>query len=348
MTIERLLKKAMIFTIIFFALSFGWILYLSMNKVITIEGVAQDEVISKSNEISDSKEEVNYLLFDEAKTDSNYLRIPLPENCKADQIVVENHYMDEEVKLYIPHADESFYQNRKLSGNRAEILDGTFCEEGKGVLLTLKTKQIYECRTIFEDQNLYISFLSPREVYQNIVVIDAAHGGMDYGISKNGIDEKDLNLKIAEKVKEKLDSTEIKIYYTRMNDGQVDDSLRIKLGNEVKPGLYIRIEGNESEDPEMYGVEAIYNSDYFIPGFGNVELADMVEREVTTAVKGKALGLKEAREEDQVLMNLKVPATTIKVGFLSNAQERTLLEKEDYIDRIAEGICQAIRKIYGD
>ena len=41
-----------------------------------------------------------------------------------------------------------------------------------------------------------------------------------------------------------------------------------------------------------------------------------------------------------------VPAAAIKVGYLTNGQESILLQREDYIQRIAEGIYQTILKAY--
>ncbi len=36
----------------------------------------------------------------------------------------------------------------------------------------------------------------------------------------------------------------------------------------------------------------------------------------------------------------------MKVGYLTNAQESILLQREDYINRIAEGIYNAVMKAY--
>ncbi len=77
-----------------------------------------------------------------------------------------------------------------------------------------------------------------------------------------------------------------------------------------------------------------------------MELADLLEREVVTAISGKANGLIEASAEDTVISEATVPAAAIKVGYLTNGQESILLQREDYIQRIAEGIYQTILKAY--
>lgn len=343
---QNLMKKTAAVCLIFFFCSMSVIIYMSKNKVVTIEGVAQDEV----NDATVAKEaregEEKSLVFQLGEADSSYLRIPLPAGCKAEDIVIENHYMNKELWLLIPNVEEEFYAENVISGNREMIKKGTFDIVDKGIALNFQLTGIFECRTILENENLYISFLTPGEMYDKIVVIDPAYGGNDTGISSNGLTEKDITLQIARKLKAKLDETDIKAYYTRMDDVNSPNKDRIALGNETKADMYIRIEVNESEDTAVYGTQAVYNGDYFIPGFGNIELADNLEREVTTSVKGKALGLAEAEEEDIVLRQLTVPAAAIKVGYLSNAQEAILLGREEYTEKIAAGIFNAITKIY--
>ena len=41
-----------------------------------------------------------------------------------------------------------------------------------------------------------------------------------------------------------------------------------------------------------------------------------------------------------------MPAAAIRVGYLTNSQEAILLQREDYIKRIAEGIYNAVEKAY--
>ena len=85
---QKLMKKTAAFSAIFFLISMGMIIYMSVSKVITIEGVAQDEV----NEVTVAKEDgtgedaKRNLTFQLGEADSSFLRIPLPEGCKADDL----------------------------------------------------------------------------------------------------------------------------------------------------------------------------------------------------------------------------------------------------------------------
>lgn len=344
---HNLMRNTAICSVIFAMAAIGIILYLSAGKVITISNVAQDEV-QKSDARSENEKETQarMLTFVLGTSNTSYLRIPLPKECKAEDIVIENHYMDQELCILVSGAKEEFYVENAISGNRETVEQGSYEPDGDGVKLRFQLTGVFEYRTILENSDLYVSFLSPREMYDKIVVIDPACGGMNQGYAEGGLLEKDINLKIAQKLKEKLDKTDIKAYYTRMDDVNPEEESRVTLANAAKADMYIRIQVDAAEDDSVYGTTAVYNDDYFIPGFGSVELADMLEREVVTSIKGKALGLCEAGAEDYALRYVTIPAATIKVGCITNKQEAILLGREEYYDRIATGIYNAILKIY--
>lgn len=331
--------------------SMGAILHLSANKAITISEVVQDEMKkdpAEYNTVSLGEGEENVLTFVLGKSDTSYLRIPLPEKCRAEDIVIENHYMDKELCVVISNAEEDFYTQNAISGNRDAVRQGVYESTPAETRLIFQLTGIFECRTILENNNLYINFLSPREIYNRVVVIDPACGGENTGVSAEGLLEKDINLGVAQKLKEKLDKTDIKAYYTRMDDVNPAEEDRVELANETRADMYIRIQVDSNEDSSIYGTTSVYNGDYFIPGFGSVELADALEREVVTSIKGKALGLSEAKAEDYALRNVTVPAAAIRSGCITNKQEAILLGREEYQEKIAEGIYQAIMKIYED
>ena len=281
-------------------LKLGLIIGLSTTKLVTITEVAQDEVVGTGNTIvpqASSADSENALAFD-TETATDYLCIPLPEGSKAEEITIENHYMDQELYVLIRNVQKSFYAEHALMGNRTGIEAGFYHETEDGVALT----QVYEYRTVFENNELYISFLNPREIYNRIVVIDPSCGGLDRGNVENGVVEKKLTLQIAGKLKEKLDESGIKAYYTRMDDVNPAAEQRVALANEVKADMYIAISVDRREEEEVYGVSTIYNDQYFIPGFGSVELADLLEKELASEIKTKALGLEKASGESKLLL----------------------------------------------
>lgn len=344
---QKLMKKTTVLVCLFSVIALGLIIGLSTTKVVTITEVAQDEVVRTKDAIdqqASSAASENVLIFDTEEA-TDYLCIPLPEGSKAEEITIENHYMDQELYVLIQNVQGAFYAEHALRGNRTGVEAGVYHETEDGVALIFNLEQVYEYRTVFENNELYISFLNPREIYNQIVVIDPSCGGLDRGRAGNGIIEKELTLQIAKKLKEKLDESKIKAYYTRMDDVNPAAEQRVALANEVKADMYIEISVDSREEEAVYGVSTVYNDQYFIPGFGSVELADLLERELASEIKTKALGLEKASEESG-LRYATVPAAEVRVGCLSNKQEAILLKREDYIEKIANGIYNAIISSY--
>jgi N-acetylmuramoyl-L-alanine amidase len=285
------------------------------------------------------------------------LRIPLADVVKANQIVVENRYMDNALWIYIKQGEQQegndiFYQDNPILGEKAEAFSGTAEMQGENLLLKFQLDDIYECQTSLEQNYLHVQLLDPKEVYDHIIVIDPAWGGGETGAFAQGLSEKDVTLGIAWKVKEKLDIGEIKAYYTRLDDSDVSLEERVRTVEEVHADFVISIRAIvDQEDPRHYGTGCYYNGSFFIPYFGNVQLADLLVKEVVTATSGRADGLWAIEEEigtdeDSLLEQLKIPAAQVSIGYLSHGIENQLLFQESYQEKAAEGIVAAIQKAY--
>lgn len=347
----NVMKSAAVSCCLFAAISMSALLYFSANKIIAVADVAQDEVVKQQESDKAVVGDENAITLDRGRHNTNYLCIPMPANVKAEDVTIENHYMDAELWVSIrtgdmKNAEDVFYEDNSVYGNCDNVRTGHFEVEQDHIYLKFALTNVFEYKTIFEDDILYVEFVAPKEVYDRIVVIDAAYGAEEYGVAANGAFGKDITLNIARSLKEKLDATDIKIYYTRMDDSNPAERRRFNLAGATKADMLIRIEIGASENTKVYGTEAVYNSRFFIPRFGSVELADLLEREVVTAISGKAGGLVEATEEDGVILNATVPAAAVRVGYLTNGQESKLLQREDYIDKISNGIYNAIIKAY--
>lgn len=350
---KELMKKTVVMCSVFVAAAMGIMLYFCANKVVVVADVAQDEVVKEQEdgvEDAEEAEDGNAIMIDRNRENTNYFCVPIPPDVRVEDVTIENHYMDRELWVSIEPEDMSgkdvFYEDNGVYGSCQRVVDGHFEVERKRLYLRFRLTGVYEYHSIFENNTLYIEFVPPKEVYDKIVVIDPAYGSEDTGVENNTVAAKNITLQIAKALKEKLDETDIKVYYTRMDDSNPEDEYRVKLAEATKADMLIRIEVGSAGSSKQYGTEAVYNSRFFIPGFGSVELADLLEREVVTAIRGKANGLLEAEQTDTVINEATVPAAAIRVGYLTNGQEAILLQREDYIEKIAEGIYQTILKAY--
>lgn len=286
-------------------------------------------------------------IYEENGTDSQYLCIPLDEAIKEEQVSIENNLMTRRLTITISKLERDYFYEHKLSGNIEQVKEIAY-ENNVGVSrLVITYRDIMEFESTFDESHLYIGFVTPREKYDKIIVIDPAHGGDENGICVESLIEKEVTLDIALRLKELLDKTDIKVYYTRLSDEKKSMEQIIDLANGTKADMFLSIHGAlEETDTSIYGIATYYNENFFIPNFSSADFAYLIEENVTKSASAKALGLKSGDENKYLVQRAEVPVALIEVGYFSNRQERILLSKEDYKDRIAKGLYEAIIASY--
>ncbi len=128
-----------------------------------------------------------------------------------------------------------FYLNREYTTH--EVLNAP---EGNDILITLHNK-IFARNNHLEKSKAKWDF--------DVIVIDAGHGGKDYGaIGVGGVREKDINLGIALKLGRLIQKNmkDVKVVYTRSSDKFVELYKRGKIANEKNGKLFISIHCNST------------------------------------------------------------------------------------------------------
>ncbi len=167
------------------------------------------------------------------------------------------------------------------------------------------------------------------------------------GVS-TGNNEYDINLRVAQKVKELLDE-DYKVELTRTtNDVNMANSDRSMVANTLKADLYISIHSSSPEGNES-GIFVICESadnPYNYSNYRNCRLlADTLLGSITEKVSPKKY---EVCESDKLLgINwCTIPNAVIQIGNLNNPEDDEKLADSDYIQKVAEGIVSGIDSYY--
>lgn len=319
-------------------------LLFAANKTIVIADASQDPSSLPVNSGQQGNAADRNLVLEGNDKMTGSFRVPLPKGIRAENVTMENRYVDRELYLYIQGGGEEFYEENRISGDITPVLSAQCEVQEGGILLKIKMSRVLEYRSTMNGSGLTINWYEPGEVYDYIVVLDPAWGGCETGIAGNGLSEKEITLQVARQIQKQFDLHNVRLYCTRTEDVELALSERALLAEEVGADLYIRLCVSEDGTNEtVYGITGFYNEDYYIPGFGNTDLADILTREVTIAASNRAVELKAAAE-GSVLKLLKVPAAEISLGFLSNPKEAYLLGQESYQEKLAAGFISAISK----
>ena len=180
---------------------------------------------------------------------------------------------------------------------------------------------------------------SKRPQIKGRIVLDAGHGGSDYGAIREGVNEKDLTLDITQRVEAILRSKGYKIALTRNDDTYLSLEERVEFAEGATPELFVSIHVNSSVSSDPNGIETHYYHDY------SKSLAEVIHKHMTKEINAKDRGL--FKSKFYVINHTTVPAVLCEVGFLSNDAERNELitdsRKQKTAKAIADGIIEYLK-----
>ena len=193
------------------------------------------------------------------------------------------------------------------------------------------------------------------ETEEKKVILDAGHGGRDPGkIGAGEIQEKDVNLKIAKKLKGKLEERGIQAVLTREKDEtlapegsanrQVEDiKKRVERIDGENALLAVSIHQNSYQDPEVRGAQVFY---YQHSTKGKEAAAILQE----ALIRMDPEHPREAKANGTyyLLRRTQTPTVIVECGFLSNPEEAKLLASEEYQEKIAEAVAEGIETCLQD
>jgi len=170
----------------------------------------------------------------------------------------------------------------------------------------------------------------------NTVVIDAGHGGRDFGGSYNKVYEKWLALDTSMRVEKKLKAKGYKTVMTRRSDVFITLPGRAKIANSYSNSIFVSIHYNFTSKKSVSGLETFYYTKRSKP------LADAVQEGMLNEVSVNNRGVKYARY--YVLRHSKNPAILVEGGFVSNTAERNRTKDGNYREALSVGIVKGIEK----
>lgn len=198
-------------------------------------------------------------------------------------------------------------------------------------------KFVYENKAV---QELLEELAKAGEKTDPVIFIDAGHGGADAGCSRDGVEEKTINLAIAKLVKNQLESLGYDVIMSRESDVYISKEDRVKLANAAHADIYVSIHQNSTEDgDDIKGMEVWYDGSDATRD--NKRLAELIRQQTAISTEAEEREIR-GNADFHVTGSTKMPACLIETGFLSNEEERRKLMTTEYQGQIASGIVQGI------
>jgi N-acetylmuramoyl-L-alanine amidase len=183
------------------------------------------------------------------------------------------------------------------------------------------------------------------------IVIDAGHGGIDPGkVGINDALEKDINLALALKLRDKFSQDSIRIILTRDSDTGLysegstnkkaeDMQTRCKIISDASPIFTVSLHQNSYPSPEVCGAQVFY----FGQSQDGKKLADMIQDSLISNVDPDNHRVAKANESYYLLKKTPTPTVIVECGFLSNPTEADLLLTDDYQNLLVDAIYNGIQ-----
>lgn len=177
------------------------------------------------------------------------------------------------------------------------------------------------------------------------VMIDPGHGGADPGAVRGTTKESDINLSIATSAGWLMKQRGITVAYTRASDKFLKPTERVALANASGADFFLSVHCNAAENADARGLEVWH---YKTDERGLV-VARAIWREVMRLPGwvSRQPGVKASTTNIYVLRMTKMPAALIECAFISNEEDRRMLELSDIRKRVAQGIAEGVTQCAG-
>lgn len=196
------------------------------------------------------------------------------------------------------------------------------------------------------------------EANKKTIIIDAGHGGFDGGaVASDGTSEKDINLKIAQNLRDFLSYAGFDVIMTRNTDSSTatiedknskklsDLKNRIKLMYENRDSIFVSIHLNKFTTTSANGAQVFYSQ--------NAEGSDILAQTLQNSIKNliqpnNSRVIKRGTSSIYILKNAVVPTAIVECGFLSNQAELEKLKDEKYQSMMAFSIFCGIMEYHSN
>lgn len=185
-----------------------------------------------------------------------------------------------------------------------------------------------------------VSSVSDKSLHGYNIVLDAGHGGRDPGsISLRNDKEKDLALKLTNRVADKLRSEGATVILTRSDDSYVSLNERVGISNNYWTHAFISLHFNAFISGDGHGI-----STHYYGGKDSNKLAQYMQESLINHTGLKNRG---ARQDNFfVLRETSSVAVLAELGFMTNSSDLQVITQDSYATNVANGISDGLKNYF--
>lgn len=201
---------------------------------------------------------------------------------------------------------------------------------------------------VFDKAN---AFIKEAPLVGKAIYLDAGHGGKDPGAYYKDIYEEDINLSIVLKLRDKLEDLGAIVYLTREDDYDLsnpnaslrkrsDLANRANMINSSDADMYLSIHLNSSSNTSWRGAQVFYDD----INDNNRKLANIFQKNFNKYLNSN----RNIQEISTLYMYKRItkPGLLLELGFISNPNDRYLLNQDDYQNKIVNILADSLLEVF--
>ena len=170
--------------------------------------------------------------------------------------------------------------------------------------------------------------------------------------SSNGVTEAQINLEIALKLQKLLEQSGSTVILTRSDENEIYDAgsdtirekkvsdmkNRVEIGNESSADIFVSIHLNKIDQSQYDGWQTFYKTN----NEESKRLATTIQNNLNEVMQKENSRTPAQLNTVYLIKYVEIPITIVECGFLSNPEEESLLQTDEYQDKLAWGIYNGI------
>lgn len=185
-----------------------------------------------------------------------------------------------------------------------------------------------------------------KDIQDLTIAVDAGHGGSERGaIGCLGIEEKTINLKIAQELASELSKKGFNVVMTREFDGDLALNDRVNIAKDSEADIFISIHLNSVPANKQMDVHKTRGTEVYYFNNSAKSLAETLEKTVSSSAGTKRNGIYPA--SFAVIRPTDYVGVLVEAAYMTNPLDSTFYTTDKFAKNVAKGITKGICEFIG-
>ncbi len=306
--------------------------YFDAHGRISVQAEAAREH-SQTNKVVVYQRQINVEIEDRAEAK---LVVPLADKIDQDVIEVSDEFVKNKLYVIIDDSGSCLAENATLITDSRYLEDVIVYKQNGNTIVEAVMRENYDVSMEYLQGQLILNFADVRTKYDKIAVIYVPCEELQGVFLSEWTNIWNKNLQ------DYASKHNMKLYLTYdMKDAYTEAEVAAFAGR-VHADILLGVRTDKQS--ETANIETACNTMYFIPEFGNLELAIAMQEEFMNVFKLSTTGIRESVEEDELLTLSTVPTAMLCISDPILAQEKA---EDEYLmnQNIATALLNVLKRV---